>query len=64
MPGLGPIEIVGYHVLLADITNAEPPPGKTKVQLDADVPRWASGFLVAKEFLRANRIYEIEILAT
>ncbi len=64
IPELGPVEVVGYHVLLADITNPEPPPGKTKTQFDADVPRSATSFLVAKQFLRPNRIYELEILAT
>ena len=64
MPELGPVEIVGYHVLLADITNPEPPPGKTKTQFDADVPKSASSFLVAEQFLRPGRIYELEILAT
>ncbi len=64
MPGFGPVEIVGYHVLLADITSAEPAPGKTKIQFDADVPQSTSSFLVAKQFLRPNRIYELEILAT
>ena len=64
MPELGPVEIVGYHVLLADITSPEPPPGKTKTQFDADVPKSASSFLVAEQFLRPGRIYELEILAT
>jgi hypothetical protein len=64
IPELGPVEVVGYHVLLADITTPEPPPGKTKTQFDADVPRSATSFLVAKQFLRPNRIYELEILAT
>lgn len=64
VPGFGPVQIVGYHVLLADITSAEPPPGKTKTQFDADVPQSTSSFLVAKQFLRPNRIYEFEILAT
>jgi hypothetical protein len=64
IPELGPVEIVGYHVLIADITSPVLPPGKTKTQFDADVPPSASSFLVAKQFLRPNRIYELEILAT
>lgn len=64
IPALGPVDVVGYHVVIADITNGEPRRGKTKTQFDADLPRWASSFLVAKQFLRSNRIYELEILAT
>jgi hypothetical protein len=64
IPELGPVEVVGYHVLIADITSPVLPPGKTKTQFDADVPPSASSFLVAKQFLRPNRIYELEILAT
>jgi hypothetical protein len=64
MPALGPVEIVGYHVLVADVTRPEPPPGQTKIQFDADLRNSAPNFLVAKQFLRPNRIYELEILAT
>jgi hypothetical protein len=63
IPALGPVDIVGYHVLIADVTKPVRR-GKTKTQFDADVPRSATSFLVAKEFLRSGRIYELEILAT
>ena len=64
LPHLGPVEIVGYHVVLADVTNEELAPGKTKTVLDADLPKSESSFLVPKQFLVANRIYEFEVLAT
>ena len=64
LPGLGPIEIVGYHVLLADVTDPAFRPGRTTIQFDADVPAGATNFLVSRKFLRKGRIYELEILAT
>ena len=65
IPRLGPVSVVGYHVVIADATNPEPlPPGKLPAQLDIDLPRSATTVLVPKQFLRANRIYEFEILAT
>ena len=65
IPRLGPVSVVGYHVVIADATNPEPlPPGKLPAQLDIDLPRSATTVLVPKQFLRPNRIYEFEILAT
>ena len=64
LPYLGPVEIAGYHVLVVDITNPVLAPGKTKISFDADVSRAETTFLVAKQYLEPNRIYEFEILAT
>jgi len=65
IPELGPVSIVGYHVVVADATTPEPlRPGKIPAQLDIDVPKGALSLLVPKQFLQANRIYEFEILAT
>ena len=65
IPELGPVNVVGYHVVIADATNPEPlAPGKIPAQFDVDLPRSATSVLVPKQFLRANRIYEFEILAT
>jgi hypothetical protein len=64
LPRLGPVEVVGYHVLVADVTNPVLPPGKTKTSFDADVSRNETSFLVPKQFLEPGRIYELEILAT
>lgn len=64
LPYLGPVEIVGYHVVVADVTNAELRPGQTKTVLDADLAHSETDFPVPKQFLEPNRIYEFEVLAT
>ena len=64
LPSLGPVEIVGYHVVVADVTEAALAPGRTKTVLDADLSRSEATFLVPKQFLEPNRIYEFEVLAT
>ncbi len=62
---LGPVEISGYHIVIADATKPEPlPPGKIPVQFDVDLPRGATSLLVPRQFLQPNRIYEFEVLAT
>jgi hypothetical protein len=64
LPSLGPVEIVGYHVVVVDITNPVLAPGKTKTALDADLAKGESSFLVPKQYLEPNRIYEFEVLTT
>jgi hypothetical protein len=65
IPELGPVNVVGYHVVIADVSKPEPlPPGKVPAQFDVDLPKWATSLFVPRQFLRANRIYEFEILAT
>ncbi len=64
LPTLGPIEIVGYHVVVVDVTVPVLPPGKTKTALDADLSKNETTFLVPKQYLEPNRIYEFEVLAT
>jgi hypothetical protein len=64
LPGLGPIEIVGYHVVVVDVTEPTLAPGKTKTAFDADVSKAETSFLVPKQYLEPNRMYEFEILAT
>lgn len=65
VPELGPVNVVGYHVVIADATDAEPlPPGKIPAQFDVDLPKSATSVSIPKQFLRSNRIYEFEILAT
>ena len=65
LPELGPVNVVGYHVVIADATQEEPfPPGKIPAQFDVDLPRLAASVVVPRQFLRPNRIYEFEILAT
>jgi hypothetical protein len=64
LPELGPVEIVGYHVVVADVTEPVLAPGKTKTQLDADLSKTETSFPVPKQFLEPNRIYEFEVLTT
>src|SRR6185503_9096237 len=64
LPRLGPVEVVGYHVLAVDVTSPTLPPGKTKTSFDADVSKNETSFVVPKQFLEPGRIYELEILAT
>lgn len=63
--GFGPVNVVGYHVVVADVTDPEPhPPGATKTVFDVDLPAGATRVLVPKQFLQPGRIYEFEVLAT
>jgi hypothetical protein len=64
LPNLGPVEIVGYHVVVVDVTNPVLPPGKLKTALDADLSKTETSFVVPKQYLEPNRIYEFEVLAT
>jgi len=64
LPHLGPVEIVGYHVVVADVTVAVLPPGKTKTVFDVDLAKAETSMLVPKQFLEPDRIYEFEVLAT
>lgn len=61
---LGPVEIVGYHVVVVDVTVPVLPPGKLKTALDADLSKTETTFLVPKQYLEPGRIYEFEVLAT
>ncbi len=64
LPSLGPVEIVGYHVVVVDITDPVRPPGKLKTALDADLAKNETTFLVPKQYLEPNRRYEFEVLST
>jgi len=64
LPSLGPVDVAGYHVVLADVTSPALAPGKTKTVLDADLAKSETSFLVPKQFLEPGRIYEFEVLAT
>ena len=64
LPQLGPVRVVGYHVLVVDVTNPVLAPGQTKTSFDADVPSTETTFFVPAQFLEPNKVYELEILAT
>ncbi|MGH6934143.1 MAG: hypothetical protein ACREEE_17135 [Dongiaceae bacterium] len=58
LPDLGPVTIVGYHVIVVE-TGAEALP-----QLDIDVPADAFSLVVPAAYLLPNKLYAFEILAT
>jgi hypothetical protein len=64
LPRLGPVSIVGYHVLVVDVTQPVLRPGQVKTSFDADVSKSETTFPVPKQYLEPNRIYEFEVLAT
>lgn len=64
LPSLGPVEVVGYHALVVDVTLPTLPPGRLKTSLDAELSKAETTFLVPKQYLEPGRIYELEILAT
>jgi hypothetical protein len=64
LPSLGPVEVVGYHVVVVDITSPDLLPGQTKTSFNADISRNETSFVVPKQYLEPGRIYELEVLAT
>ena len=64
IPRLGPVEVVGYHVLAVVATPDILPPGKTNTSFDADVSRNETSFVIPKQYLEPGRVYEFEVLAT
>lgn len=58
LPDLGPVNIVGYHVVVVE-TGAEALP-----QLDVDVPADEFRVTVPAEYLKPNIVYQFEVLAT
>ncbi len=64
VPYLGPVEVVGYHVVVVDVTDPALAPGKTKTSFNADLSKAETSFLVPKQYLEPGRIYEFEVLAT
>lgn len=63
LPSLGPVDVVGYHVLVVDVTQPVLPPGQLKTSLDADLSNAETSFVVPAQYLEPNRIYELEVLA-
>ena len=58
LPELGPVTIVGYHVVVVE-TGAEALP-----QLDVDVAADETDLTVPEQYLKPNKVYQFEILAT
>jgi hypothetical protein len=58
LPNLGPVNIVGYHVVVVE-TGAEALP-----QLDVDVPSSETSLTVPAQYLNPGTVYQFEVLAT
>ena len=58
LPELGPVNIVGYHVIIEE-AGAEVSP-----TVDIDLPASETRLTVPDEFLQAGTIYRFEILST
>lgn len=63
LPKLGPVQIVGYHIVVKDLSEPESP-GRVPAQLDGDVSQNETSFTVPKQYLEPNRMYEFEVLVT
>jgi hypothetical protein len=58
LPDLGPVNIVGYHVVIVEAG------GEALPQLDVDVPLDQTSVTVPAEYLNPSRVYQFEVLAT
>jgi hypothetical protein len=58
LPDLGPVNIVGYHVVVVEAG------GEALPQLDVDVPLDQTSVTVPAEYLNPSRVYQFEVLAT
>ena len=57
-PNLGPVNIVGYHVVVVEAG------GEALPQLDVDVPATDTSLTVPAEYLKPNTVYQFEVLST
>ena len=58
LPGLEPVHIVGYHVIVVEAG------GEALPQLDVDVPSDETSVTVPAEYLNPSTVYQFEVLAT
>jgi hypothetical protein len=58
LPGLGPVEIVGYHVIVVEAG------GEALPQLDIDLPASETRVRIPAQYLKPNTVYQFEVLAT
>jgi len=64
LSNLGPVQIVGYHVVLKDVTVPDSPGPLQPAAFDIDVSKNETSVVVPKQYLEPNRIYEFEVLST
>ena len=58
LPNLGPVDIVGYHVVVVEGG------GEALPQFDVDVPETETSVTVPAEYLKPNTFYDFEVLST
>ena len=64
LSNLGPVKIVGYHVVVKDVTVPELSGPLQPAAYDVDVSKNETSVVVPKQYLEPNRIYEFEVLST
>ena len=64
LPKLGPVQIVGYHVVVKDVTVPDLSGPLQPAAFDVDVSKNETSVVVPKQYLEPNRIYEFEVLST
>ena len=64
LPNLGPVQIVGYHVVVKDVTEPDLLGPLQPAAFDVDVSKNEMSVVVPKQYLEPNRIYEFEVLST
>jgi hypothetical protein len=57
-PDLGPVEIVGYHIVVVQAGDGAQP------QFDVDVPASETSVVIPEEYLQPATFYDFEVLAT
>jgi hypothetical protein len=58
LTSLGPVNIVGYHVVVVEAA------GEALPQLDVDLPSTETSVRVPAQYLKPNTVYQFEVLAT
>jgi hypothetical protein len=63
LPKLGPVRIVGYHLLLKNVSKESTGP-LVPPAFDVDVPANVTSVVVPKAYFERGQVYEFEVLAT
>jgi hypothetical protein len=63
LPNLGPVRIVGYHVVLKNVSEESMGP-LVPPAVDIDVPADATSVVVPATYFEPGQVYEFEVLAT
>jgi hypothetical protein len=63
LPNLGPVRIVGYHVVLKNVSEESMGP-LVPPAFDVDVPADVTSVVVPEAYFEPGQVYEFEVLAT